>query len=48
MKKDGESCPSMKKIISRFSERRKIMDKKQIISSFASPSVEYRGKPFWS
>ncbi|MBP3572278.1 MAG: hypothetical protein J6M42_09995 [Clostridia bacterium] len=24
------------------------MDKKQIISSFASPSVEYRGKPFWS
>ena len=24
------------------------MDKKQIIASFASPSVEYRGKPFWS
>ena len=24
------------------------MDKKQIVSSFASPSVAYRGKPFWS
>ena len=24
------------------------MDKKQIIASFASPSVEYRGKPCWS
>lgn len=24
------------------------MDKKQIVSSFASPSAAYRGKPFWS
>ncbi len=24
------------------------MDKKQIVNSFGSPSVEYRGKPFWS